>query len=591
MSILQQIISLGPKLGLFGIVGAAACVLGATAGQFFVTPEEEPPPPPPPPTAAIVMMLDTSSSMRGDPLVEVKEAAINFVEKENLELNQIALIDFNKQTTIHQPFTNDRDALINSISSLEAGGDTIMSQALEDSLNLLQESTDDKLHVLLFTDGQPRPSDRQATIDTAENVRNADINIIAIASGYSNLKFLEQLTENPEQTLETEQGEFLAAFTEAQAIIEKSVKVEGIFGTTSTSEKDIFRDALILSALIAFCLSTLLLITENTLSLGSRWWQGMPWIPIGAMILGSLGGFLGESFHSFTEGSRSAGWTILGGAIGGMLGLSDGSRIKTLRGILGGLIGGLLGGVLFEALLTNAEGSAINLRLYGFAVLGFAIGLMIMFAQEVFKNAWLLGTTTGIYEGKQYILAKPIITVGRANKNDISLFQEKDLPKTAGQFESEKGEWFWSAVGSGAGVKINGVVQEQATLISGDRLRFGGTEFIFKLRGHEESKAKDMPWVLRGNEQDYSIPKKKRVFIGKAQNNDVVITDDSVAGKHAMLTFSNQGLKLQSLGLNTFINDEPLKVLSSRLLKRGDFIVLGKIELALVVDISADQSE
>ncbi len=590
MSILQQIVSLTPKLGLFGIVGAAACVLGAAAGQLLLPPEEEPPPPPPPPTAAIVMLLDTSSSMRGEPLAEVKAAAINFVEKENLELNQIALIDFNKRTTIHQPFTNDRGALINSISGLEAGGDTIMSQALEDSLSLLHESTDDKLHVLLFTDGQPRVGDHEATIAAAENVRNADVNIIAIASGYSNLRFLEQVTDNPEQTLETEQGEFLAAFTEAQAIIEESIKVEGIFGTTSTSEKDIFRDALILSAIIALFLSTFLLVAENTLSLGSRWWQGIPWIPIGAMILGSLGGFLGESFHNFTEGSRSAGWTILGGAIGGMLGLSDRSRIKTLRGILGGLIGGLLGGVLFEALLSsNAEGSAVNLRLYGFAVLGFAIGLMIMFTQEIFKDAWLLGTTTGTYEGKQYILAKPIVTVGRTGKNDISLFQEKDLPKVAGQFESEKGEWLWSAVDSGAGVKVNGIVQEQAALTSGDRLRFGGTEFIFKLRGHEESKAKDMSWIFRGNDQDYPIPKKRRASIGKAQNNDVVISDDSVAGKHAILTFSNQGLKLQSLGLNTSVNGTPLKVLNSRLLRRGDFIVLGKVELALVVDVAADQ--
>ena len=584
MSILQQILSLTPKLGLFGIVGAVACVVGATAGQFFLTPEEEPPPPPPPPTAAIVMLLDTSSSMRGKPLAEVKDAAINFVEEENLELNQIALIDFNKEATIRQPFTHDQDALINAISSLEAGGDTIMSQALEDALGLLQESTDDKLHILLFTDGQPRPPDRPITIAAAENARNADINIIAIASGYSNLNLLEQLTGNPEQTLEAEEGNFLAAFQEAQEIIEESVKVEGIFGTASTSEKDIFRDTLILSALIALSLSTFLLVAENTLSLGSRWWQGIPWIPIGAMLLGTLGGFLGESFNNFTGGSRSAGWTILGGAIGGMLGLSDRSRLKTLRGILGGIIGGFVGGVLFDSLLTNPESSPLLLRLYGFAVLGFAIGLMIMFTQELFKDAWLLGTTTGTYEGKQYILAKPVVTVGRAGKNDISLFQEKDLPKVAGQFESEKGKWLWSAVGSGAGVKINGIVKEQVALTSGDRLHFGGTEFIFKLRGHEESKAKDMPWVLRGNDQDYPIPSKKIVSIGKAPNNDVVILDDSVAGKHAVLIFSNQGLKLQNLGLNTAINDKSLKVLRSRLLKRGDFIVLGKVELALVVD-------
>ena len=222
---LQQIISLAPKLGLFGIVGAVACVLGATAGQFLLPPEEEPPPPPPPPTAAIVMLLDTSSSMRGEALIEVKAAAIDFVEEETgNELNQIALIDFNKKTTIRQPFTNNREALIDSISNLEAGGDTVMSQALEDSLNLLQESTDDKLHILLFTDGQTRVGDDAATVAAAESVRNADINIIAIASGDSDIKFLEQVTDNPEQILETEQGEFIEAFTKAQTIIKKSVK-------------------------------------------------------------------------------------------------------------------------------------------------------------------------------------------------------------------------------------------------------------------------------------------------------------------------------------------------------------------------------
>ncbi len=78
------------------------------------------------------------------------------------------------------------------------------------------------------------------------------------------------------------------------------------------------------------------------------------------------------------------------GIAGGLLGFSMSFRIPNLgrlRGGCGGFIGGLLGGILFIVLslvLTEFTG-----RLGGIALIGGFIGLMIVFAETLFRELWL----------------------------------------------------------------------------------------------------------------------------------------------------------------------------------------------------------
>jgi len=81
---------------------------------------------------------------------------------------------------------------------------------------------------------------------------------------------------------------------------------------------------------------------------------------------------------------------ICWGIAGGLLGFALSFRIPNLsrtRGFAGGLAGGIVGGIVFIGI--TAIGSQSFGRLLGVAAIGFAIGLMIIFADALFREAWL----------------------------------------------------------------------------------------------------------------------------------------------------------------------------------------------------------
>lgn len=82
---------------------------------------------------------------------------------------------------------------------------------------------------------------------------------------------------------------------------------------------------------------------------------------------------------------------ICWGIAGGLLGLSLSVRIPNLtwrRGFSGGLVGGLMGGIVF-IVFTFGVGDQTLGRLVGVFAIGFLIGLMILLADALFREAWL----------------------------------------------------------------------------------------------------------------------------------------------------------------------------------------------------------
>ncbi len=87
-----------------------------------------------------------------------------------------------------------------------------------------------------------------------------------------------------------------------------------------------------------------------------------------------------------TEVLRAICW----GVAGGLLGITLSFRIPNLtaiRGLAGGFAGGIVGGIIFIGV--SVSGSEVTGRLIGIAIIGFAIGLMIMLADALFRKAWL----------------------------------------------------------------------------------------------------------------------------------------------------------------------------------------------------------
>src|SRR5436853_454642 len=134
------------------------------------------------------------------------------------------------------------------------------------------------------------------------------------------------------------------------------------------------------------------------------------------------------------------GWAITGLLIGAAVSTFDlvttlarrqdgyGARRKLRNGLLGGVVGGAVGGVLsllikgarlpfFEDKDPFALWSPTAL---GFIVLGLAIGLLIGLAQVLLREAWVR-VEAGFRAGRELILSKPEVTIGRAESCDVGL--------------------------------------------------------------------------------------------------------------------------------------------------------------------------
>jgi hypothetical protein len=194
------------------------------------------------------------------------------------------------------------------------------------------------------------------------------------------------------------------------------------------------------------------------------------------------------------------GWTITGLLIGSSLGVFDvlarmvrgedmrGARRKIFNGTLGGTVGGFLGGVLFLVLrgawaLVFHDKPADQLwspSATGFVALGLCIGLLIGLAQVILKVAWVR-VEAGFRPGRELILSKPEVTIGRAESCDIGLFGDAAVERLHARILQRGADYFLADNGSPAGTFVNGRrVVDPVPLRSGDEIRLGRSVLRFR---------------------------------------------------------------------------------------------------------------
>lgn len=220
----------------------------------------------------------------------------------------------------------------------------------------------------------------------------------------------------------------------------------------------------------------------------SQWRQVISGVRAGAAI-GAIGGALGllvaEIAFDIVGGflGRMLGWAVLGILVGLGVGWATRSMARLRNGAVGGLLGGAAGGMCYQALTAafpQAFGRAIALILIG-ALIGFFIGLVA----ELLKRGWLMvvrSQSRNVREGREYPLDKPVMSIGRAEENDIGLFGDQSV-QTRHALIRREGKSYFVSPASGAEVLVNRQpIRGRQSLKSGDRVEIGGTLLLFRER-------------------------------------------------------------------------------------------------------------
>ena len=210
---------------------------------------------------------------------------------------------------------------------------------------------------------------------------------------------------------------------------------------------------------------------------------------VAGLVGGISGGLLGEwLFQQFAQATLVLviGWALFGLAIGVGEGVLIGSWRRMLLGALGGLVGGVLGSLAFlwvgQTLALPAFSRALGFTLLG-AFIGLFIGLIPVVASGVLGALGTLKViSSGRHEGKEILLDKPLISIGRDDGCDLGLYGVADVQPRHAEVQREPAGYVVRRLHN-ASLWVNGQPVQQQILHSGDRIRAGGAEILFRAGG------------------------------------------------------------------------------------------------------------
>jgi hypothetical protein len=222
--------------------------------------------------------------------------------------------------------------------------------------------------------------------------------------------------------------------------------------------------------------------------------------------VGTVGGLFGAVVGQLLFGWHSLtillvlGWMLTGLMVGAAVGAFDflrawvcqenlwGVRRKLLRGAAGGAVGGLLGGFLYRVLdgiwggVFPNKADLWSPSAWGFVALGLCIGLAISVAQVVLKEAWLR-VEHGFRSGRELLLTRPVLTIGRAEACDLGLFGDPTIERLHARILRRGDGYLIADAGTPGGTYVNDVrVAEPMPLRSGDLIRVGNARLRFRER-------------------------------------------------------------------------------------------------------------
>ncbi|OBQ39701.1 MAG: hypothetical protein AN487_03815 [Anabaena sp. CRKS33] len=409
---------------LFGIYGASGCLTAAIllGEPFLALTEGKSNPSAPVTPQAIVLLIDTSGSMSDGKLTEVKTAASRFIERRDLQKDQLAVVSFGGEIKTATPLTQDANTLKNAVDTLSESGGTPMAEGIDAALGELQTTALNK-NIILFTDGVP--DDPNLAYNSALVTTKTGVKLIAVATGDADVSYLTQITGDSSLVFYANSGQFEQAFRKAEAAIYKQ-----LVGSNSGKNYTIIDSVLSTGGWTAF----LAMGISLALIMGQNRYMRLPLLTVrkgiistfGSLAAGMIAGAIGQIVFlplSSIAGLEITGyivaWVILGALVGG------GTRffvpnLKLKNALLGGTVGGGIGGSGF--LITASIFGDVLGRLSGTSMIGFSIGLMIAWIEQkqLESQPYLLVNWTAT-EQTTYLLGTKPILIGSSLNVEIPL--------------------------------------------------------------------------------------------------------------------------------------------------------------------------
>ncbi|MDI3477155.1 MAG: hypothetical protein PWQ59_680 [Thermoanaerobacterium sp.] len=173
----------------------------------------------------IYLVFDTSGSMDGAPLVGAINAGKQFINMMRQE-DQLAIAAFNESVFPVLDFTNDKDKLLESISSLTPGGGTAAYDGVKYACQQLAFTTGRKVIVLL-SDGRDNRSSSTLN-EVIEAAKNSETSIFVVALGdFDNETLLHLANETGGQIFKTPQPEELVElYNDISNLVKQEYKID-----------------------------------------------------------------------------------------------------------------------------------------------------------------------------------------------------------------------------------------------------------------------------------------------------------------------------------------------------------------------------
>ena len=169
----------------------------------------------------VCLVLDRSSSMRGDRLFHVKEAARQIVSHLDSS-HAFGVVAFNDRAEVIVPSqqVRDRDTLSQMIGGLEARGGTEMAQGLAVGLQEIERPKINGLsRLILLTDGRTY-GDEHACVELARRAQRRGIGLTTLGVGTEwNEDLLETMTSGPNS-----RTQYIASAKEIASVFEREVE-------------------------------------------------------------------------------------------------------------------------------------------------------------------------------------------------------------------------------------------------------------------------------------------------------------------------------------------------------------------------------